>query len=137
MKLASGGSLAHINHRFVCVISSPFFCRMNIVIFGSLLKNAVFTKDCWFIVRLLDEAVKANLSLDEKAVRLLDQFKNDTMEKLVQVVIILTCGTAVICLIRVFAVTSFRIAARKYLVFTRARSFGRVSKNFAWFTSLV
>ena len=53
---------------------------MNIEIFGSLLKNAIFRKKCYYIMDLLNRAAKMNLALDEKAIRLLDKFKRETKE---------------------------------------------------------
>lgn len=54
--------------------------RMNIEIFGCLLKNAVVRKNCFYIVDLLKTAEKLNLALDDRAVKLLDKFKRETME---------------------------------------------------------
>lgn len=60
--------------------------RVNIEIFGSLLRNAVLSKKCWYIIDLLNQAVQMDLTLDEKALKMLDQFKNDTMEQLAKFV---------------------------------------------------
>ncbi|KAK4018353.1 hypothetical protein OUZ56_000414 [Daphnia magna] len=54
--------------------------RVNIEIFGCLLKNAIVRRNCFYIVDLLKRAVKMNLALDEKAVKLLDKFKRETSE---------------------------------------------------------
>jgi hypothetical protein len=53
---------------------------MNIEIFGSLLKNAIFRKKCNYVVNLLNRAAQMNLALDEKAIKLLDKFKRETKE---------------------------------------------------------
>ena len=55
---------------------------MNIEIFGSLLRNAVFKRDCWYIVELMNRAVKLQLTLDDKSLQLLKKFKEETMEKI-------------------------------------------------------
>jgi len=46
----------------------------------------VLSKKCWYIIDLLNQAVQMDLTLDEKALKMLDQFKNDTMEKLAKFV---------------------------------------------------
>ena len=54
--------------------------RLNIEIFGSLLKNAIFHKKCYYIMQLLNRAAEINLALDEKAIKVLDKFKRETKE---------------------------------------------------------
>lgn len=60
--------------------------RVNNEIFGCLLKNAVYRRDCWYLLDLLNRAVKMEFSLDEKAVQLVDRFREETMEKLAKFV---------------------------------------------------
>lgn len=55
---------------------------MNKEIFGSLLKNAVYHKDCWYVMHLTGYAKKNDLTLDEKAVKLLNDFKVKTLEEI-------------------------------------------------------
>jgi len=55
---------------------------MNIEIFGSLLRNAVYKRDCWYIVDLMNRAVKLQLALDDKSVKLLKNFKDETTERI-------------------------------------------------------
>lgn len=70
-------------HRTACfhlILFSLIARRVNIEIFGCLLKNAIVRRNCFYIVDLLKRAVKMNLALDEKAVKLLDKFKRETSE---------------------------------------------------------
>jgi len=56
--------------------------RLNIEIFGSLLSNAVFRRDCWYITDLMNRAVDGQLALDDKCIRSLEKFKKETMERM-------------------------------------------------------
>ena len=59
-----------------------FSHRLNIEIFGSLLSNAVFRRDCWYITDLMNRAVDGQLALDDKCIRSLEKFKKETMERM-------------------------------------------------------
>lgn len=55
---------------------------MNIEIFGSLLRNAVFKRNCWYIIELMNRAVELQLTLDDKSIQLLKKFKDETTDKI-------------------------------------------------------
>ena len=55
---------------------------MNIQIFGSLLGNAICSRNCINIIDLMNRAIDYNLEMNEKVLKLLDAFKRETMENI-------------------------------------------------------
>ncbi len=76
----------HSCFHFIGFIFLLLLHRVNIEIFGSLLKNAVVRKDCFFIMDLLNRAISMNLKLDDRAIKVLDKFKRETTEAIAKYV---------------------------------------------------
>ena len=49
-------------------------------IFGSLLSTAAVTNNCEYLIYLMNRAVEWNLTIDEKALKTLEDFKSKTMK---------------------------------------------------------
>lgn len=56
--------------------------RMNIEVFGSLLKNAIVRHDCSYIINLMNRAIELELTLDEKALLSLAEFKSTVTSRM-------------------------------------------------------
>ncbi len=55
---------------------------MNIEVFGSLLKNAIVRHDCSYIINLMNRAIELELTLDEKALLSLAEFKSTVTSRM-------------------------------------------------------
>lgn len=109
-----------------------YLCRVNIEIFGCLLKNAIVQKKCYFLVDLMNRAEKMNVTLNEKAIKLLDTFKRETTEAMAKYVSSQEISFLFFRMVRgtIRAHNSFlyRIEASKCRKFMEINHFGRLSR---------